>query len=50
MTTPDTQDLSSASSSHVLLALHTIVKIPSRDLAPAVTPILTSKALLKHKL
>jgi hypothetical protein len=34
----------------MLLALHTIVKIPSGDLAPAVTPLLASKALLKHRL
>lgn len=46
----DEQDLSSASPSHILLALHTIVKMPSRDLAPAVTPLLISKALLNHKL
>jgi hypothetical protein len=32
------------------LALHTIIKMPSRDLAPAVTPLLISKTLLKHKL
>lgn len=30
------------------MALHAIVKLPSRDLSPAVTPILTSKRLLKH--
>jgi hypothetical protein len=46
----DNQDLSSPSPSHTLLALHTIVKMPSRDLSPAVTPLLTSKTLLKHKL
>ncbi|WVQ97544.1 hypothetical protein IAU59_004658 [Kwoniella sp. CBS 9459] len=43
------KDLSSASPSYILLALHTIVKLPSTDLAPAVTPLLTSKGLLKHK-
>jgi hypothetical protein len=42
------QDLSSIDPAHVLLALHTIVKLPSSNLAPAVTPILTSKALLRH--
>ena len=46
----DQQDLSSQSPHHILLALHTIVKMPSRDLSPAVTPLLTSKMLLKHKL
>jgi len=46
----DYQDLSSQSPHHILLALHTIVKMPSRDLSPAVTPLLTSKLLLKHKL
>ncbi|WVF70367.1 hypothetical protein IAT40_005157 [Kwoniella sp. CBS 6097] len=44
------KDLSSSTPSHILLALHTIVKLPSMDLAPAVTPLLTSKVLLKHKL
>nr|XP_019008999.1 uncharacterized protein I206_06687 [Kwoniella pini CBS 10737]OCF47780.1 hypothetical protein I206_06687 [Kwoniella pini CBS 10737] len=42
------KDLSSTSSSCVLLALQTIAKIPSTDLAPAVIPLLTSKSLLKH--
>ena len=46
----DYQDLSSQSPHRILLALHTIVKMPSRDLSPAVTPLLTSKLLLKHKL
>jgi hypothetical protein len=46
----DNQDLSSPSPSHILLALHTIVKMPSRDISPAVTPLLISKTLLKHKL
>ncbi|RSH90039.1 hypothetical protein EHS25_001372 [Saitozyma podzolica] len=43
------KDLTSSIPSHVLLALHTIVKLPSHDLSPAVTPILASKPLLKHK-
>ncbi|GFZ48929.1 hypothetical protein JCM24511_06678 [Saitozyma sp. JCM 24511] len=43
------KDLTSSTPSHVLLALHTIVKLPSHDLSPAVTPILASKPLLKHK-
>ncbi|OCF33953.1 hypothetical protein I316_04299 [Kwoniella heveanensis BCC8398] len=43
------KDLSSTSPSHILLALHSIIKLPFTDLAPAVTPLLTSKVLLKHK-
>ncbi|WVQ81698.1 hypothetical protein IAT38_003823 [Cryptococcus sp. DSM 104549] len=43
------KDLTSTSPSHILLALHTIAKLPSQDLAPAVIPILTSKPLLRHK-
>lgn len=46
----DEQDLSCSSHSRMVLALHMTVKMPSKDLAPAVTPLLTSKALLKHKL
>nr|XP_019047754.1 hypothetical protein I302_04371 [Kwoniella bestiolae CBS 10118]OCF26684.1 hypothetical protein I302_04371 [Kwoniella bestiolae CBS 10118] len=43
------KDLSSSTPSHVLLALQIIAKIPSADLSPAVIPLLTSKALLRHK-
>lgn len=43
-----TQDLSSNQPATILLALHTIVKLPSRDLGPAVTPLLISKPLLRH--
>ncbi|WWD21853.1 hypothetical protein CI109_106341 [Kwoniella shandongensis] len=44
------KDLSSSTPSHILLALHAIVKLPSHDLGPAVTPLLISKALLRHKI
>ncbi|WWC87415.1 uncharacterized protein L201_002304 [Kwoniella dendrophila CBS 6074] len=44
------KDLSSSTSSHILLALNTIAKLPSSDLGPAVIPLLTSKSLLRHKL
>ncbi|WVR04238.1 hypothetical protein IAU60_001238 [Kwoniella sp. DSM 27419] len=43
------KDLASASPAHTLLALHTICKLPSSDLGPAVIPLLTSRTLLKHK-
>ncbi|WWC58926.1 uncharacterized protein I303_101471 [Kwoniella dejecticola CBS 10117] len=43
------KDLSSTSPPCILLALQTITKIPSPDLAPAVLPLLTSRTLLKHK-
>lgn len=43
-----TQDLASQNPSHILLALHTMVKLPAPELVPAVTPILISSALLKH--
>ncbi|WVN88925.1 uncharacterized protein L203_104140 [Cryptococcus depauperatus CBS 7841] len=42
------KDLASHIPAHVLLALHTIVKLPSRDLGPAVEPILVSKAFRRH--
>ncbi|OXG23626.1 hypothetical protein J008_03696 [Cryptococcus neoformans] len=42
------KDLSSNQPASILLALHTIVKLPSRDLGPAVTPLLISKPLLRH--
>ncbi|TYJ54240.1 hypothetical protein B9479_005084 [Cryptococcus floricola] len=44
------KDLSSTKEAHVLLALQAIVKLSSRDLGPAVTPILISKALIRHHL
>ncbi|KAK6904286.1 hypothetical protein I203_107802 [Kwoniella mangroviensis CBS 8507] len=44
------KDLSSSTPSHILLALQTIAKIPSEDLAPAVIPLLTTKSLLRHKI
>ncbi|WRT65256.1 uncharacterized protein IL334_002199 [Kwoniella shivajii] len=44
------KDLSSSTTSHILLALQTIIKIPSTDLGPAVIPLLTSKHLWRHKL
>ncbi|WWD08222.1 hypothetical protein V865_006333 [Kwoniella europaea PYCC6329] len=44
------KDLSSSTPSHILLALRTIAKIPSEDLAPAVIPLLTTKSLLRHKI
>jgi hypothetical protein len=44
------QDLSSANTHDILLALHTIIKIPSEDLRPAVEPLLLSKTLLLHDL
>ncbi|KAK8846534.1 hypothetical protein IAR55_005620 [Kwoniella newhampshirensis] len=43
------KDLASSAPSHILLALHAIVQLPSHDLGPAVTPLLTAKALLRHK-
>ncbi|KAK4686473.1 hypothetical protein P7C73_g3652, partial [Tremellales sp. Uapishka_1] len=43
------KDLSSSTLSHVFLALNTIIKMPSSDLGPAVTPLLCSRTLLKHK-
>nr|KIR84226.1 hypothetical protein I308_05641 [Cryptococcus tetragattii IND107] len=42
------KDLSSGQPANILLALHTIVKLPFHDLAPAVTPLLISKPLLRH--
>ncbi|ODO01938.1 hypothetical protein L198_02668 [Cryptococcus wingfieldii CBS 7118] len=44
------KDLSSTKEAHVLLALQAIVKLSSRDLGPAVTPILISRALIRHHL
>jgi len=44
------QDLSSANVLEIMLALGMIVKIPSVDLSPAVTPILIAKGLLRHKM
>lgn len=32
----------------MIMALHAIVKMPFKDISPAVTPILTSRKLLKH--
>ncbi|ORX36094.1 armadillo-type protein [Kockovaella imperatae] len=44
------KDLSVPSTTQeILLALHTIVNLPSSDLEPAVTPLLTSKSLLRHE-
>ncbi|KJD99639.1 hypothetical protein I311_06774 [Cryptococcus gattii NT-10] len=42
------KDLSSSQPANILLALHTIIKLPFHDLAPAVTPLLISKPLLRH--
>ncbi|WVQ76389.1 hypothetical protein IAR50_006055 [Cryptococcus sp. DSM 104548] len=44
------KDLSSAKESQVLLALQAIIKLSSKDLGPAVTPVLISKALIRHHL
>jgi hypothetical protein len=42
------QDLTSANPRHILLALHAITSLPSAELAPAVSPVLESRALLRH--
>ncbi|ORY23802.1 armadillo-type protein [Naematelia encephala] len=44
------KDLTSERSSDVLMALHVVVKLHLADIGPAITPLLTSKALLKHEL
>ncbi|EIW68510.1 hypothetical protein TREMEDRAFT_74073 [Tremella mesenterica DSM 1558] len=43
------KDLASKQAQQVLLGLTMVIQFPSAELAPAVSPLLTSKDLLKHK-